>query len=170
MIALRLVVALAALWAAQGAAAQEASTNRATELRERPAADAKSIASLPARTPVKVLGREGAWSQVDALTQRGWLPTFHIRFAVAMETGSANPVLGITSMLGIGSRQAPETSKVATIGVRGLTRDDFKAASPDTQALKRLQSYRATAAEAEAFARDGGLAAVSVPLGEGGKS
>lgn len=167
---LRAIVVSFAVLAAPGVAAQEAATNRATELRERPAADANSIASLPARTAVKVVGREGGWAQVDALERRGWLPTFHIRFAAAVETSSANPLMSVTSMLGIGSRQSPETSKVATIGVRGLTRDDFKAASPDNAALKQLQSYRATPAQADAFAREGGLVAVPVPLPEGAKS
>ena len=167
---LRAMLVSFALFTTTGVAAQEAATNRATELRERPAADAKSLASLPARTAVKVVGREGGWSHVDALERRGWLPTFHLRFAAAVETSAPNPVLSVTSILGIGSRQAPETSKVATIGVRGLTKEDFRAASPDAAALKRLQSYRAQPSEAANFAREGGLVAVSIPLPDGGKS
>lgn len=165
-----IVLGLIAMLAASWVAAQEATTNRSTELRERPAAESKPLATLPARTPVKLLGREGGWSQVDAREQRGWLPTFHLRFAAAVETSSPSPALSVTSMLGMGSRQSPETSKVATLGVRGLTRDQFQAASPDAAALRQLHSYRVPSAEAEAFAQEGGLVAVKVPLSGGSKS
>lgn len=166
----RVILGLLALLAGPHVAAQEATTNRPTELRERPAAQSRPLATLPVRTPVKLVGREGGWSQVDAREQRGWLPTFHLRFAAALETSSPSPALSVTSMLGIGSRQAPETSRVATLGVRGLTRDQFEAASPDAEALKQLHSYRVPSAEAEAFAKEGGLVAVPVPLPGRGKS
>jgi hypothetical protein len=141
---------------------QEAATNRATELRERPAADARALAPLPARTAVQVVGREGGWTQVLALEQRGWLPAFHIRFAAVVESAPASPMAGLTSLLGVGGKRAPETSKVATIGVRGLTREEFRAASPDLEALKRLQSFRASPEDAARFAREGGMTATVV--------
>ena len=166
----RVILGLVVLLAAARVAAQEATTNRPTELRERPAAQSSPLATLPARTPVKLLGREGGWSQVDTREQRGWLPTFHLRFAAVLETSSPSSALSVTSMLGMGSRQSPETSKVATLGVRGLTRDQFQSASPDTAALRQLQSYRVPLAEAEAFAQEGGLMAVPVPVPGRGKS
>lgn len=165
----RLVLAFLALaWGLPGLA-QEAATNRATELRERPAADSRVLAPVPARTPVQVLAREGGWTQVLALEQRGWLPAFHVRFAAVVESAPSGAMSGLTSLLGIGQRP-PETAKVATIGVRGLTREDFRAASPDAAALKRLQSFRASPQEAATFAKDGGVKAVPVPYPAGSAS
>lgn len=169
MTAIRIVLALACFACGPLALAQEAATNRATELRERPAADARVLAPVPARTAVQILAREGGWTQVQALEQRGWLPAFHIRIAAVVEAAPSGAMTGLTSLLGIGQR-APETSKVATIGVRGLTREDFRAAAPDGAALKRLQSFRASSDEAARFAKEAGVAAVPVPYPAGSAS
>jgi hypothetical protein len=150
------------------AAAQEAAaTNRATDLKERPSAEARTIAPLAADAPVKVLARQGAWTQVEAGTQRGWVRAFHLRFQSTVETPSGSGG-GITSFFGFGARQAPTTSKVATLGIRGLTPDDFKNASPDPAALKKLQSWRSDKASAERFAKEAKLAPVAIAYTGGG--
>jgi hypothetical protein len=146
-----------------------ASTNRATELRDRPAPDARVVASLAVDSPVKVLARQGGWTQVEAGTQRGWVRAFHLRFQSTVESSSGGGAgSGITSIFGFGSREAPKTSTVATLGIRGLTPEDFKNASPDQAALRKLQSYRSDKAGAERFAREAKLAPVAVAyLGSG---
>jgi len=153
-------------------AQEPAVTNRATDLKERPALDARTLAPLAADSPVKVLSRQGAWTQVEAGTQRGWVRAFHLRFQSTVESAPSGSSLGgLTSMFGFGSRKAPETSKVATLGIRGLTPEDFKNASPDPAALRKLQSWRADKASAERFAREARLVPVSVAYaGEGGGS
>ena len=150
------------------ASAQEAAaTNRATDLKERPSAEARTIAPLAADAPVKVLARQGAWTQVEAGTQRGWVRAFHLRFQSTVETSSGGGG-GITSFFGFGARQAPTTSKVATLGIRGLTPEDFKNASPDPAALRKLQSWRSDKASAERFAKEAKLAPVAVAYTGGG--
>jgi hypothetical protein len=144
-----------------------ATTNRATDLKERPSAEARTVAPLAADAPVKILARQGAWTQVEAGTQRGWVRAFHLRFQSTVETSSSGGS-GITSFFGFGSRQAPTTSKVATLGIRGLTPDDFKNASPDPAALKKLQSWRADKASAERFAKEAKLAPVAIAYSGGG--
>jgi hypothetical protein len=164
--ALLLAFALAAC-AAQ--AQEQAFTNRATELREKAASDARTLATLPAETAVKVLGRGGQWTQVEAQAQKGWVRVFHLRFPSAVETGAqsgGNVLGGITGALGFG-RQTARPSTVATTGIRGLTAEDFANASPDTEALRRLQSFRADKGAAERFARDGQVAAQQVDYSEG---
>lgn len=153
-------------------AQEQASTNRATDLKERPAPDSRTLAPLAADAPVKVLSRQGAWTQVDAGTQRGWVRAFHLRFQSTVETSSSgSPMSGLTSIFGFGSPEAPKTSRVATLGIRGLTPEDFKNASPDPAALKKLHSFRADKATAERFAKEAKLAPVSVAYaGEGGGS
>ena len=153
---------LASLSLIGDAYAQEpAVTNRATDLKERPAPDARTLAPLAADSAVKVLSRQGAWTQVEAGAQRGWVRAFHLRFQSTVETSSSGGS-SITSFFGFGSRKTPETSKVATLGIRGLTPEDFQNASPDQAALRKLQSYRADKASAERFAREAKLAPVTV--------
>ena len=125
----------------------------------------------PPESAVKVLSRHGAWTQVETGSQRGWVRAFHLRFQSTVETSSSGSSGGFTSIFGFGSRKAPETSRVATLGIRGLTPEDFKNASPDPAALKKLQSWRADKASAERFAKEAKLVPVSVAYaGEKGGS
>lgn len=166
------LVLAALLWAGAAHAQEQASTNRATDLKERPATDARTVAPLPAESPVKVVSRQGGWTQIEAGSQRGWVRAFHLRFRSTVETAESGSSLGgLTSVFGFGSRKGPETSKIATIGIRGLTPEDFKNASPDPAALKKLQSFRSDKASAERFAREAKLAPVTVAYsGEKGGS
>jgi hypothetical protein len=155
-----------AAWAAN--AQEQAFTNRATELKDKASADARTVATLPENTAVKVLGRGGQWTQVEAEAQRGWLRVFHLRFPSAVETSSSasgGALSGLTGVLGFG-RQTAKPSTVATTGIRGLTAEDFANASPDTEALRRLQSFRADKGSAERFARDGKLVAQQIDYSE----
>jgi hypothetical protein len=159
---------LFALFAALPALAQEAAfTNRATELKDRGAADARTVANLAEGAAVKVLERGGGWTRIDAGGQQGWVRVFHLRFpAVAQASAdSGGGLANLTSALGLG-RDRSKGATVATTGVRGLSPEDLKNASPDNAALARMQSYRADKASAERFARDGKLADVSVDLPE----
>lgn len=160
--ALILVVVFACL-AGEAFGQEQATTNRATELKEAPAPDSRALAPLASGAPVKVIARKGGWTQVESGSKRGWVRAFHLRFEATVEASSSGSgVGGLTSMLGFGSRKAPETSKIATIGIRGLTPEDFKNASPDPAALRKMQSYRADKASAERFAREAKLAPVAV--------
>ncbi|HET7670874.1 MAG TPA: hypothetical protein VFK84_10735 [Burkholderiales bacterium] len=162
-----LPVLLASLFATAAWAQEAAFTNRATELKERAAADARTVAPLPEGAALKVLERAGGWTRVEAAGQQGWVRVFHLRFPVTAQAGTeSGSVLGnVTSALGFG-RERSKGATVATTGIRGLTPEDLKNASPDMAALARMQSYRADKASAERFARDGRLAEVSVDIPE----
>jgi len=158
---------IASLFASCAFAQEAAFTNRATELKERAAADARTVAPLPEGASLKVLERAGGWTRVEAEGRQGWVRVFHLRFPVTAQAGTeSGGVLGnVTSALGFG-RERTKGATVATTGIRGLSPEDLKNASPDTAALARLQSYRADKASAERFAREGRLAVVSVDLPE----
>ena len=151
-------------------AEEQAVTNRATELKERGANDAKALATLPENTAVKVLARSGGWTRVEAGGQNGWVNVFHLRFSTTVESksGGGNPFASVTSFLG-GGRQTEKNANLATTGVRGLSPEDLKNSSPDPAALAKAQSYRADKAAAERFAREGKLTAVSVDNPEGSR-
>ena len=149
-------------------AEEQAFTNRATDLRERGANDAKVIATLPEKTEVKVLARAGGWTRVEAAGKSGFVNVFHLRFPTTVESksGGGNPFSSVTSFLG-GGRQTEKKATIATTGIRGLSPEDLKTASPDAAALAKAHSYRADKPTAERFAREGKLSAVSVENPQG---
>ncbi len=104
---LRILATAFLLAAASAAWAQEqAFTNRSTELKERGAAEARTLGTLPENTAVKVILRGGGWTQVEAGTQKGWVRVFHLRFPATAETSSSSggALSGLTSALGFGRK------------------------------------------------------------------
>jgi hypothetical protein len=167
MITRSLLMAVLALLPLLVQAQEQAFTNRATELKDRGGAEAKTVASLPENTSVKVVSRAGGWTKVEAGSQSGWVRAFHLRFpAVVQSSASGGGMSSLTSALGFG-RQKTQQATIATTGIRGLSPEDLKNANPDPEALRRMQSYRADRPAAERFARDGKLAAVQVDYPEG---
>lgn len=168
LLAASLLVALIP-WSA--AADEQGFTNRATELKDRGAADAATVASLPENTPVRVIARGGGWTRVEAGGKTGWVRVFHLRFPTSVESGgSGGGGLGaLGSALGFGGRKTSE-ARLASTGIRGLSTEDVKNASPDPEQLRRMQSYRADRPAAERFAREAKLAEARIAApGESGK-
>ena len=165
---MRTLIALVLLTLSLGAAAQEqAFTNRATDLKDRGAEEARTVASLPEGTPVKVLARSGGWTRVEAKGQAGFIRVFHLRFPATVETSSSGGGFGASLSSFISGNKKPTQATIATTGIRGLSPEDLKNASPDPAALAKAQSYRADKAAAERFAREGKLAAVRVDYSQG---
>ena len=156
--------------ACSATAQEQAFTNRSTELKDRGDPGAATLRTLPQDTEVKVLARGGGWTRVDAGGQQGWVRVFHLRFPAVAQAGSSgsDTLSSVTSALGFG-RQRSQSATIATTGVRGLSPEDLKNASPDEAELRRMQSYRADQAAAERFAREGKLSAVRVDYNEGGR-
>jgi hypothetical protein len=172
MRSLRTLLASLGLCAALAAAAQEqAFTNRATELKERADPSAPALASLPENTPVKVLAREGAWTRVEASGKNGFVRVFHLRFPASVEGGSSSGGSNPLSSIGgfFSGQKSDARANLASTGVRGLSKEDLKNASPDAAALQAMQSYRADKPEAQRFAREGKLVAVKVEDSKGGR-
>jgi hypothetical protein len=166
------VLAFGLLLSGTAMAQEQAFANRATELKDRPALEARTIAPVADGTAVKVVSRQGGWTQVEVGTQKGWIRVFHLRFpsTVVQSSSGGGALSGLTSVFGFGvSKRGPETSKVATIGIRGLTPEDFQSSSPDAAALKKLQSYRSDKSSAERFAKEAKLAPVRVDYADAGK-
>jgi len=159
------IVAILLPWAAR--ADEQGFTNRATELKERGAADAATVANLPENTPVKVLARGGGWTRVEAGGKSGWVRVFHLRFPSTVE-GAADSGAGLASIgsaLGFGG-SSNRKATLATTGIRGLSPEDLKNASPNPAELEKLHSYRVDKGAAERFAREAKLAAVKIDTPE----
>jgi hypothetical protein len=162
-----LVLVLLAL-PCMAAAQDQAFTKRSTELKERGSAEGRVLATLPENTPVKVTARAGAWTRVDAGGSAGWVNAFHLRYPVVAQTASSsgNALTSLGSALGFG-KPAAHATNTGTLGIRGLDKEQVQTASPDPEALRRLQSFRVDQAAAERFAREGKLNAVSIDYERG---
>lgn len=171
---LHIALAVACLQVATTALAQDAAfTNRATELKEKAAFEAVVLIPLPADTPVKVLARSSGWTRVEVNGKTGWVRVFHLRFPASVEAGSSSSssssggfLGGLGSSLGFGGKPKQDGTKLATVGIRGLSEEDMKNANPNPEALKKMQSYRVDKASAERFAKDGKLVTASVNYGD----
>src|SRR5262249_14807231 len=139
------------------------------ELKDKASADAKTVASLPENTSVKVVSRQGGWTRVDAAGQQGFVRVFHLRFPATVDassSGAGSTFAGLGSALGFGHSE--KKANLATTGIRGLSPEDLKNAAPNAEALAKAHTYRADKPAAERFARDGKLATVPVDF-EGGR-
>lgn len=164
------VIAALALAGVVASAQESVTTNRATELRANPDDSAASLQSLAPQAKVQVLERKGAWSKVNTETQTGWVRMMHLRGGVTLEeapqsagskSGGGGFLAGFNRMLG-GNQQTNQRAQSATVGIRGLSPEELKTASPNPQALADMKSFVCNKPDAEKFAKDVNLAKVDV--------
>ena len=162
------LVALSLFFAASTpCSAEPAVTVKAVELKQAPASDAKTVASVAPNSAVELVKREGAWVQLKAGADTGWAKLFDIRMGAAGSAPAAKSsgTSGIAETLNLatGKRDA----SVAT-GVRGLDEAMLQKAQPNPQEVLTLDGYAATPEKAQAFAKAGKLAPRDVaPLADG---
>lgn len=169
-------------------------TKRSTELRESPAEGARSLAQLPARTPLNRLkDRSGPWVQVQVrpaaaggeVGASGWIHLFDLGAPTAVstttgttgnDTGASSLLRGVTSFFNRGSASQGSTVATSTVGVRGLSAEDLARATPNPAAVDQVETWRVDAAAAKRFAATSSLIATPVaplpianlaPSGEG---
>lgn len=129
---------------------------RAAELREAPGETSRSVAPLPARTPVTRSGaRQGAWIQVrTAEGASGWIHMFDVAPAnsAAAPSAGTNALRGLTSFFNKGSAQGGATTATSTVGIRGLGAEDLARAQPNMAAVAQADTLRMDADQARQFA------------------
>lgn len=131
----------------QIAAAETAQVLRDVELKKEPYADAESLTTLSANSPVQITQRQGAWLQVQTGEHQGWLRLLAVRGTAAAKTGGAG---GLNQAINV-ARSGSSGTSVAT-GVRGLSKEEIQAAQPNTAELERMQRYAQSDEQARAFA------------------
>ncbi|HEY9100752.1 SH3 domain-containing protein [Chitinimonas sp.] len=142
-----------ALLAGVAQAAENGTLLRAAELKQKPFLDAEKVADLAAQAPVEIVARQGAWMQVKAAGQTGWVKMLNVRTGSGESKGGGGGLLSAVNLFKTGS-----SGTTVTTGVKGLSEEDIKNAQPNHEQLAKLGSYAATADEAEKFARAGKLA------------
>ena len=140
-------------WSASG------SMIRDDQLRAAASTTAAVTAQVPRGASVEVLARQGGWVQIRVSGRTGWVRMLSVRSTEAAQRDVGGELAGV---IGMGTRQADTGRVVSVAGVRGLNEQDLKAARFNAQELERLDRYVVSRAEAQSFAREGGLAARSI--------
>ena len=150
-------------------------TNRATEMRAAPDDAAKIVRALPEKSAVQQLQRKGAWTMVQFTTgtdkspvkETGWVRMMHLRGGVVVVAPQSSSDGGFMSsfnrLLSGNSGRSSTQAQNATVGIRGLSPEELKTASPDAAALAKMNSYKSEKPEAERFAKEAKLAKADVP-------
>ena len=133
------------------------------ELKQSPAGDAKTVATVPANAPVDLIKRNGAWVQLKAGSDTGWTKLFDIK----MGTGAVAPAAKSSGFSGIAETlnlAAGKRDSSVTTGVRGLDAEMLKKAQPNEQEVTTLVGFASTPDQAQAFAEVGKLTPRTVEL------
>lgn len=150
-------LALALISASGLAAAEPGTLLRDSELRAKPFGDAAVVTTLKAKATVDVVARQGAWAQVKAGAEGGWVRLLNVRTGSG-QRGDAG-VGAIASVFKTGS-----SGNTVTTGVKGLSEEKLNTAQPAPEEAKRLAQYRENEAGARHFAKQGKLASREVPF------
>ncbi len=152
------IIAIIFLFLQVGAAyaAEYGYTVRSTELKDAPFSDAKTLATLPEKTKVEIISRQGAWLQVKE-QQQGWVRLLSLRTGEGRATGGDS---GLKSLLNLG--RSGNTGVTVATGVRGLSEADLKNARPNPQELEKLRRMTIPSAEAQKFAANAKLTAQQI--------
>ena len=151
---------LALLLAASGTAATAADTGQVlvtTDLKSEPYADAKTLGTLQSNSTVDVLKKQGGWMQVKpASISEGWVKMTTIKLG-----GPGGAAKGDSGMAAVWNSamqgRSGNTGVTVATGVRGLSPEDMKNASPNPEAVKKLDSYAASKGQAESAAKSAKL-------------
>jgi len=140
------------------AAAEPATVIRAAELKQEPASDAATLATLPENTAVDALERKGGWTRVKAGAGEGWVRMLSLRLG---GTAAAKPgASGLTQAFNVARTGTSGTQ--TTTGVRGLDADQIANAQPNPAELAKLEKFAANRDAAASFATEGKLSPTSV--------
>lgn len=133
------------------------------------------IATLNEGTQVTVLKRSGGWKLIqthDDKPEYGWLRSYKVRPGTLTIVKTQESSDGFFSGLANLSRKASglfssekkdySFQSTATIGVRGLSEEQIKNASPDLKQLKKMDSFRVSKNSAVKFAKQGALKSIKI--------
>lgn len=139
---------LAGLALTAAAFAERGSTIKDTPLKDKPFVDAKTLANLPARTPVEIMERKGGWTRVKAAGKQGWVRMLNVRAGQA-QAGGKTSAQDVTALA---TGRSGSGNIVATSGIRGLSEEELKSAKGNPEELKKMDKFTVTEKDAGAYA------------------
>jgi hypothetical protein len=138
--------------------AEPATVIRPAELKQDPATDAATLATLPENTAVDALERKGGWTRVKAGANEGWVRMLSLRFGGA--TTAKPGASGVSQLFNVARTGTSGTQ--ATTGVRGLDSEQIANAQPNPAELAKLEKFASDREQASGFAAQGQLSPASV--------
>jgi len=145
------------------ALAEPASVIRETELKQAPATDAPTLATLETSAKVDVLERKGGWTRIKAAGgKEGWVRMLALRYAGTGEAKSGDS--GVVQLLNV-ARSGTSGTQVTT-GVRGLDKDQLANAQPNAAELKKMEGFGSAKDAAAQVATAGKLEAQRIEYPE----
>jgi len=142
-------------------AAETGYTLKVTEVKDKPFLDATTVVTLPERTVVEIVTRQGAWMQIKTTdAKQGWIRMLSVRLGNLDQKSQSSG--NLLSSLSFANRPRPATTSTVTTGVRGFSEEDLANASPNAAEVEKMKSYAATSEAAATLAEGGKLAAKPV--------
>lgn len=171
------IVVLSILLVAPLQANQDGIVVRSAAVHAQASLGSKRIGQLTAGTEVSIDTRRGGWKKIASREQAvsGWVRSYQVREASAASTVTVEPESdsrGFLAGLASFSRKASSffksdksntSSGSATIGVRGLSEDEIKAAQADFAEFEKMKLFASSKKRAGGFAKQGGLSSIKVP-------
>lgn len=143
-------------------AAQSGITRAAADLRAAPYNDANLIIALVKDTQLQILGRRGAWLQVNVEAYGAGYVRLHLVRIGDSADRERSSFSGVASLWRSLTGRSGSSGLVATTGIRGLEDQDLRNARANPDALAALEAYQATDEQARMRAEQAGLAAQQV--------
>lgn len=142
------------------AVAAPGALSRKTAMQAEPRDDASALRQLDKGASVEVLSRNGAWYKIDANGQQGWVRLYWVRTGGAhverAATGAVGqPLHSISDTLSLATARRNRSQIGATMGVRGMSEEDLKAAHYDAAQMTRLDGNAVSNDDASKFAAAG---------------
>ncbi|WP_313950350.1 SH3 domain-containing protein [Accumulibacter sp.] len=141
----------------QALGGEDGTARKASEVRKTPYRDARAVGVLATGDKVDILEKRGGWYRVKSASLNGWVRMLSIRRGQARKGGG-----GTHELVALVTGRAGTGRVVSTTGIRGLDEEELKLARFDAAALRVLDAYAASPAEAQRFARQGKLTARAV--------
>lgn len=124
-----------------------------TDLKDAASEQAKTIKSAPANTPVKLIRRQGFWTEIELLGSKGWVKLSSVQL------GS-----GAGLAAGLDTGRTGKGNIVSTSAARGLSSKDLTSAKPDFNGFEQLRKLSVSPNAADAFAQSAQVQTRSVAL------
>ena len=111
------------------AVAQQVTISRDSTVYAEPNASAAAVTQLKPGATAQVVGRQGAWVNIQTPSGAGWVYSFNVQYPAA--AGGGVPA----------ASSARRPSTIPTAGIRGLDKEDLKNATFDGKQLDALDSF-----------------------------
>lgn len=134
-------------------AKEEAFAVRATDVKDQPFSDAKTMSKLSENSKIEVLARKGSWMQITAPGINGWVKMLSLRFESKENRGvaSANDNSALKSVYNLATTGS--SGSTVTTATRSLDEKKFSKATANAQALANMRTFSVSKDDAQKFAK-----------------